>query len=323
MTIYFAGTELDVTSSQYSASSSFPNADTSYSRISSAVSSLGPSEIYLTSDVGAESASGVWVHARVYYSSTVNDADSTSLIALYDGSSNLAFSVSSCVNGVMQFSVYNTSGSSGASGDWDSQWNDSLKFLDIHVYTEGGTAKADVYADSVLVASASVAGSNRGTKQIKFGSLYYSNTFWSEWIVSDTDTRGLRVITAYPSSDGAHTDGTGGYANIDESGSTDSNEITLTSVGDKQSYNATKVGTHSTDLYVHAVCVGGRVNSDGTNDMQALLRISGADYNGPDLGLSASPVATCTVWDTNPATSSAWGTLADLPALEAGFEVVA
>ena len=106
-------------------------------------------------------------------------------------------------------------------------------------------------------------------------------------------------VWQYGETEETYTDGAGTYADIDET-SPDGNAITLAAVGDKQSYTVSKLGSPSLSGIL-ALAVNGLVASDGTNDLQAGLRIGGADYFSSDLGLGASPSATSVVWNTNPA----------------------
>ena len=132
--------------------------------------------------------------------------------------------------------------------------------------------------------------------------LYNNNSSYvvhSEFIVANFDTRNLRVGTYIPFADGTYTDGSGTYADIDET-SPDGNAITLAAVGDKQSYTVSMYGSPSLSGIL-AIAVNGLVASDGTHDLQAGLRIGGVDYFSSDLNVGAAPSATSVVWNTHPA----------------------
>lgn len=163
----------------------------------------------------------------------------------------------------------------------------------------------------------------RNIKSAAFGALTINSAHvgWSEIIVADVDTRNMRYGTCYPTADGTHTDGTGTYADIDESGVTDANSIILAAAGDRQSWSVTKHGAHGGGA-ITAVVLNGLIASDGTNDMQASIRIGGVDYDSADLGLTAAAEGKSVVFNTRPDTSAGWGTT-DITALEFGYEAVA
>ena len=197
--------------------------------------------------------------------------------------------------------------------------------VDIHVYTnENAYAQLDVFVNGNQVATVTdTSGYNCGMKKAVFARPIANTGYYciySEFIVANFDTRGLRVGTYIPTGDGTYTDGAGTYANIDET-NPDTAVIALAEVGDKQSYTLAKYGSPSLPSIL-AVAVNGLVSSDGTNDMQAGLRIDGVDYFSADLGLGASFTPTSVVWNRHPGNN---GWLPQNPAsdIEVIYKVVA
>jgi hypothetical protein len=238
-----------------------------------------------------------------------NVHDRAELIEVLDSSGNPAIETTSAVDAAFVFTVYNAAGGSATTTSASAGFvPSSAKTLDFHYYLDGENVNLDWYVDAVLTGSASVAGSLRDIKTITFGSTngyvddraIYSLHI-SEIIVSTYDTRYLRVGCYYPSADGTHTDGTGGYSDIDEI-ATDANTVALAAAGDAQSVALTQHGA-PTLSGVLAVAVNGLVSSDGPNDLQAGLRIAGTDYYSADLGVGSTPEARSVVWSVHPGTS--------------------
>lgn len=329
MTIHFAGNEPDCVTGVFAVNTATTALrDTAFSRCALGAGLAENITITLPAEVGGDSEGGWWFHARLKANSitTANCDLDGQLMVLKNGSGNTVVDTPTIENGVITWRHYSASGS-GEATPWSSGIiSGILLSFDIHVYKSGTDSVCDVYANKALVATVTVAGTSRGVKTISLGGFYAgtpadsTRAWWSEMIVSDTDTREMRVLTAYPSADGTHTDGTGTYADIDEVVS-DANAITLAAVGDLQTWSATKTGSPSA-AGVLAVCVNGWLASDGTNDMQAVLRVGGTDYLSGDLGLTASGTPSSVVWNVNPATSTAWG-LIDVETLEFGHKAVA
>lgn len=313
-TVYFVGSEPDCVTGSYGLSTT--GVDTNYVRTGFYTQGGQSAQIELQTATPDNSTEGYWLHFRKY--SSVSDIQlggyKQNPLLIYDGSGNLSFylNVSSASGsyGYVSARVYASNGSAVDSGiDYDTFANATeftTQDIDVHVYTNSsGHAVAEFYRNNTLRQTVTnTGGSSRGMKRAVFTTPVtyngsYSYVVFSEFIVANFDTRNLRVGTYIPSADGTYTDGAGTYADIDET-SPDGNAITLAAVGDKQSYTVSKLGSPSLSGIL-ALAVNGLVASDGTNDLQAGLRIGGADYFSSDLGLGASPSATSVVWNTNPA----------------------
>jgi len=305
MTIYFAGSEPDCLSGTFIVDASGSYHDNNYVRCGLRIPN--PGSVVATLESAA--TSGAWIHFRTRCGSSMNTNvhDRAELIEVLDSSGNPVIETTSAVDAAFVFTVYNAAGGSATTTSASAGFvPSSAKTLDFHYYLDGENVNLDWYVDAVLTGSASVAGSLRDIKTITFGSTngyvddraVYSLHI-SEIIVASYDTRYLRVGCYYPSADGTHTDGTGGYADLDEI-ETDANAVTLSSVGNAQSVQLTK---HGTQPYpgVLAIAVNGLVASGGTNDLQAGLRIDGEDYYSANLGVGTTPEARSIVWSTNPA----------------------
>lgn len=324
MTIYFAGSETDSFVSTGATATTASTFDALYSRLSQSISGAQIITITLPSEVGANSADGWWFHGRAYSNVAATSIDNETFLLAKDGSGNNVVYSSTVNDAAFEFTVYGSGGATGISNTWSSGWGlATLCMFDLHVYTLAGVAHLDVYANAALVASATVAETNRGIKTIILGSTSAtaSSLFWSEFLIADTDTRHLRVITAVPSGNGTYTSSPGTFSDIAES-ATDTANITINAVGDKESWTVTRTGTPGTAAVV-AVALNGILFSDNTNDLQALVRVAGSDYTSTDLGLTSTAKPTFAVWNTNPATGGAWGVETNINSVEFGYQAVA
>jgi hypothetical protein len=302
MTIYFAGTEPDAFDGSFQFSTTAGYFNSSYVR--GAVKIHAGAQELITKpvpNVGEASEAGWWLQYRYRLNWT---AGPVGQIRLYDASNNLVLSSNSST-AAHQFTAYNTTGSASSAVAITLPGAAAPYEVSFHGYTQSGNAKVDVFISGTLVGSISVAGSNRGLSYARFTqtaetSENYQRHF-SEFIIADQDTRGMRVGTYYPSANGVYTDGTGSYLDIDESGLPDANNIILANPGDKESYAMSRHGSPTLPAII-AVSANGIVASDGTNDLQAGLRIDDVDYYSSDLGAGIAPAAKCVVWNAHPGT---------------------
>ena len=266
--------------------------------------------ITLQSPTPANSTDGFWVHCRKYQNDMHGAGTGIYPIILYNEADQPVAALYTSVGyGWVSARVWANDGTYSASGESSAFYtndvvdNVTLTF-DLHVYTTGdGKARFDAYVDGTLRLTITDESSyQRGMSYAKFGAVHADPAkycVYSEFLVANFDTRGLRVGTYIPSADGTYTDGEGTYADIDET-NPDGAAIILAEVGDKQSYTVSKYGSPGL-AGILAIAVNGLVASDGTNDLQAGLRIGGVDYFSADLGVGVSALRTCVVWNTNPA----------------------
>lgn len=145
----------------------------------------------------------------------------------------------------------------------------------------------------------------------------------SQVIIADEPTIGWRLATLYPSGTGADTAWTGAYTSIDETVYSDADFINSGSAAQVSTFALT--GPAMTGYSVRAVVVTARARrgASGPQNIRMALRSSGTTYpSGSDiaLGLGYAPVQA--VWETDPATSSAWVNTA-ISTLQAGVKSIA
>ena len=323
MTIYFAGHEADtlaLSGAAYVTTAGTFDAD--YSRASIEVSLSESATIDIPSLLGDADATGWWLHIYIHPVDPYQDAH-TALLSVYDDVGNESVSLTFS-NGAMSqklFSYQSTTATTELSGF--TMASGGYHLIDLHCYTSGGDSFLDVYIGGALTKTTTrTTDSNTGLSQVKlFGAVLSSarEVHFSEIIIADTDIRGHRVKTLVPNADGANTDWTGAYTDIDEI-IPDGSGIAANAVGDIETYATAGLGDLA-GMGIAAVCVNGLVSGNGTNDVQAVIRKGGTNYFSSDIGITTGLLPYVTVWNTDPSTGGSWGT-DDLSAVEFGFKAV-
>lgn len=151
---------------------------------------------------------------------------------------------------------------------------------------------------------------------------FYGGPRFSQPIVADEPTIGMRLMTVYASGAGTTSDFVGGYGNIDEIVYSDADFIYGTTNGNISLFTGTAVGA-TTGYVVRAVCVAARAKrgAGGPQNLQLALRVNGSNYTSSSLPLSIGYDSYVNVWNTNPDTTSAW-LVADLAALQFGVKAI-
>lgn len=203
---------------------------------------------------------------------------------------------------------------------------DNLNTFDIHVTGNSATGEAKLYVNGTRVVTASsvnlsavvdiVYAKSYGVDTIKY-------TFLSQFIAADEPTVGLKLGTIYASGAGATNTFVGGaYTDIDELAYSDADFAYADTNGQIFLVAGTSVAT-MTNKVVRAVVVTSRAKcgAGGPQNMQHVVRVSGADYVSSTIGLDVGYDSYCSVWATNPATGVAW-TVADLASPQFGVKAI-
>lgn len=185
----------------------------------------------------------------------------------------------------------------------------------VQVYLDG--AKIMDYAGDVTTNSATALAGVVFGQDHAVGAT--APAYWSEIIVSTTDTRSLSLATLTPAAAGNTFNWAGATSDINELTLDDATLITSVTAGQIAQTTVTTTALSGTTGIV-AVVVNARAQKGGTGPQNAdlMVRTGGVDYVSADIALPASLSLINKTWDTNPATSSAWAA-SDLTA--AGFNV--
>jgi len=264
-----------------------------------------------------------WFHFRLYpTSSGSNDTSSnTPWFAVFNSSGTIVADIikTNNVSNSSHIRVYGTSTiTSGGSATFVAN---TAYQIDIRVFVSGLTTTVDLYVDGTLVTSAT--NTNNGSRGIPNKAVYRSQNIgyqtmnrahFSEFIIANTSTIGMRLDELPPTTAGSLTDMTGNVADLL---TIDASTGLLTDVvGERHTWNpATYGGTGS--IVALVLTTRAHRQSGVPSNLRQSLRIGGTNYDGADISVSEFTRAQ-TVWETNPATSVAW-VAADFTGLEAGL----
>ncbi len=149
--------------------------------------------------------------------------------------------------------------------------------------------------------------------------------YWSESIIADVSTLGMRLATIVPNANGTHTTWTGTFADVDETTVTDSDFIAGAANTDRESFGMTNLSSAAAALTPVAVInsARARIGATGPQNLQLSVRTGGTDYDSPSVpGLTTSFTSGYQyVWDDNPNTMAAW-TASEIDGLEIGDEAL-
>lgn len=204
--------------------------------------------------------------------------------------------------------------------------DDSSYTVDFHWVISDTVGVMDMYINGVLVTHFS--GDTLRLTQTTVDRLELSNgnsstngVIFSEVIVADEDTRGMRVVTLTPDGNGASTAWTGDVTDIDETALNDVDLITTNTTAQEELFTS---GNLVNDHYdVLAFVVGFRGQDDVTDVQQvaAMLRTNSLNFNGATQPMPAAFAGHYEVWNLNPDSAAAW-TPAQIDAIEYGVEAI-
>lgn len=193
-------------------------------------------------------------------------------------------------------------------------------------YTPSTTAASfDFYAGGSLIASASgltQTGITANVRSVRHYGWQNSVTCgFSQVLAADFDTRDSRYRQGTINGNGALTDGTGGFADINEALLDETTAIRLTAAAQRKTFTKAAI-TVPAGYRIGAVQVSGRARVTGAlTNAQASLRIGGVNYDSANLSPAAAYEPRQNIWETNPATSGDW-TQADFNGAEPGVEAI-
>ena len=202
--------------------------------------------------------------------------------------------------------------------------------LDVLVSFAGGNITVSVYTSGSPTPISTATAANVSAKAKPVLAFFDNNDissssnatwYYSEFIVTDgEDTRGWRLATLEPNTDGNYTAWTGGASEL---GDTDAATLAQSGAGgERVSWNPTAYGGPASPSSIRAV-VGkanvARGDASSPSQVTQFLRIASTDYDGAAQVLAeGEQKAVLEVWDNNPNTASPWNTT-DLAALEMGL----
>ncbi len=189
--------------------------------------------------------------------------------------------------------------------------------VDMQISSYGATGTVNIYVNGTLAVTYTGDIRITGTAGLDCVCMGESDTYISEIIVSDIDTRNVTALKTFiPTSDGTTTDWTGAYTDVDEATISDA-DVNYTDTTDKdQQFNVTDLPAGT--FYISAVKIAARATK---SEDAAIGKIELGWKNGSTTTVGTAQSLT-TAWVTyeeldvlDPTTSSAW-LQADMNALE-------
>lgn len=199
--------------------------------------------------------------------------------------------------------------------------------FDIHFKSDASTGVFTVYLDGVswFTFSGNTTGTGAGNTADALifrreGGLNTEKRVFSAVIVSDSDTRNMAFCVDYPNADGAVTDWSGSYLDVDDVGGADGLMLYAAAAGDISTFQFPNLPSAMASLTPLAVDVRISGTVSGTDVVRTVARVGGVNYDeGVNMSTSIRPRDLNAIAPVNPATAAAW-TVAEINAAEFGVK---
>lgn len=218
--------------------------------------------------------------------------------------------------GIYRVNYWNGSAWTAASAETFTIDSGVLYRIDFHVKIANAGGVIELYLNGVLTMTGAIDDTRitdtvTGINKVEFGNFASSlnRCQWSAMLFADEDTRAMFMAQRLPTGNGANTAWTGAFGDVDEQGITDSDYITSTTAGAKETFtHAALPAAWATGFSVEAVAVSYRVSAGQNSGVvtKDLQRIGGTDYVGTSLGNVAQITPVQKVYNQSPATSADW-----------------
>lgn len=194
--------------------------------------------------------------------------------------------------------------------------------IDVKITVTATTVEASLYVNGGLAAIANHALNDANfTKPTHFnlGAAFASSSgkhYFSEILVSDSDTRNARMSLLRPTAAGGETDWVGAAVELADDDPTSGMTTTLANQRQTLDLTAYTGASNISSLVVATQTIAG---ANGPQNLRHTVRMSAVNYDGPsDIPLAAVLQYDITDFQINPATSLPW-VADDLATLEIGF----
>lgn len=134
-------------------------------------------------------------------------------------------------------------------------------------------------------------------------------TYWSECIVSDSDTRSMTLATLPVNVAGNSQLWTGANTDINETTLSDATAISTTTAAQLSEWTITPASAIGSTTPIAAVVVSARAanGSTGPQNLQGVVRTGAADFTSSNIsGMTQTLAPRRAIWTTNPNTTVAW-----------------
>jgi hypothetical protein len=263
----------------------------------------------------ASQASG-WIHVEAYQATLTNTSAAMNAIEIYGADGQVHWVVRGTnVAGQVKLSKRSTAGAytdlaTCTAGVWPAI---SLHSIDLHLvvsasgefafYVDGALGGCDFLGDTTTDAQTSF-------NQVDFGGTNSNNAtnYWSEFIVSTDDTRGMGVKTCAPLSLGNAWNWSGGVANVNQNTINDANGSSTSSSGQIAEFACDSLPAGSFSFPALQLSSRLEVGTAGPQHDAPMVRpaTGSTDYLGTNIAPTTAFANYHYLWATNPATSTGW-----------------
>jgi len=280
----------------------------------------------LVANIGA--VSDFWV--CFYFYGLANPNTDNAFIRFY----NTGYSTA---NALLRLNMFDGNGNlsywNGSEYVNDNAFSDALMFaesvvrVDLHIVLSDTAGKFDVYINGEFDAGLSFVDTILTTAtdidRVSFrGASVFDTVYYSGIIISDEDTRGMRLVQRLPTLAGSQVDWTGDVSAVDEVGVNDADAITSATTDQVELFNFDDLPTEFASSPIAAVVLSARAQSSAVSPttIDGVTRINGVNYDqSPQREIPTAYAPAQFIFPTNPETLSEW-TTADVNAAEFGVK---
>lgn len=265
-----------------------------------------------------------WIHFRTW-TDGADYNDQFSMLRVFDDDQNVLmdlykYNTSSLVKNV-GMRAYNGASTITTVGAFPLN-NAKMNTIDVRIEVTGSIIEVSLYINGGLAAVANhVTNPNSYGKptHLSLSNAYSTNVKWqyfSEILVSDTDTRNARMSLLRPTAEGGETDWVGVAAELADDDPTSG--MTTTSANQRQTLQLSDY-TGPSNISSVVVATQTMAGAGGPQNLRHTVRMGAANYDGPDdIPLSEVLQYDITDFQINPGTSLPW-VAGDITDLEVGF----
>ncbi|AGH31477.1 hypothetical protein LOKG_00041 [Loktanella phage pCB2051-A] len=260
-----------------------------------------------------------WFHAGVYFKVPI-DVAVRQMLRFYDSAGQILFGITRHGNN-MYSNIY-TAPTTSVNGPTGTLGGDLFTTLDVNWKIHDTLGFIKIYAGKILISAYTGDTShfaNGGVSAFRIAEFNpYADGTFSEIIIADQDTRGMKVKTMFGNAAGANSGFTGGYADVSGFvGPQETTAITSDTAGQISTFGLADPLASSAAILGVFINARGTKGASGPQGVNGVLRTGGVNYHSVDKAFEGILKSRSFSWDVNPATGLNW-TTAELTALEAG-----
>lgn len=279
------------------------------------------------SDIGSQV--DVWLHFLVREGSGGTQSDGTR-VEFFDEGEGQQIMIIEGDNGEINLEYWNGASLTEVAPGFF--LTSSLQTWDVHCKIDNSTGEFAIYRGGALLASftgdTDLNSTSLTVERVRLSTGHNSSqdNFFSEVILADEDTRGMRLKMLETSANGTNTAWTGDQTDVNDE--SDGTFISSGTAGQIETYAMANVAAAQADFETIALVVSSRARNDGGGAPQNIrhaIRQGGTNYfGGSNLTLTTAFLGgpnTQTVFTTDPDTAAAWNNTG-LDSMEVGVDSV-